>query len=74
MDLDFTEEHGILRDMVRALCSEHASLEVVRAFENEGIRAPLVVERAVFHVQGVLSHRPLVSHLHQRAVLAQRAL
>ena len=35
MDLDFTEEHGILRDMVRALCSEHASVEVVRAFEND---------------------------------------
>ncbi len=35
MDLDFTEEHGILRDMVRALCMEHAPVEVVRAFEND---------------------------------------
>ncbi|MBY0400393.1 acyl-CoA/acyl-ACP dehydrogenase [Myxococcota bacterium] len=35
MDLDFTEEHGILRDMVRALCNEHATVEVVRAFEND---------------------------------------
>jgi len=35
MDLDFTEEHGILRDMVRALCSEHATVEVVRAFEDD---------------------------------------
>ena len=35
MDLDFTEEHGILRDMVRALCAEHATVEVVRAFEND---------------------------------------
>ncbi len=35
MDLDFTEEHGILRDMVRALCTEHATVEVVRAFEND---------------------------------------
>jgi alkylation response protein AidB-like acyl-CoA dehydrogenase len=35
MDLDFTEEHGILRDMVRALCEEHAPVEVVRAFEND---------------------------------------
>jgi alkylation response protein AidB-like acyl-CoA dehydrogenase len=35
MDLDFTEEHGILRDMVRALCAEHAPVDVVRAFEND---------------------------------------
>lgn len=35
MDLDYTEEHGILRDMVRALCAEHASVEVVRAFEDD---------------------------------------
>ncbi len=35
MDLDFTEEHGILRDMVRALCAEHATVEVVRAFEDD---------------------------------------
>ncbi|MFO0687797.1 MAG: acyl-CoA dehydrogenase family protein [Myxococcota bacterium] len=35
MDLDFTEEHGILRDMVRALCAEHASVEVVRACEDD---------------------------------------
>ena len=35
MDLDFTEEHGILRDMVRALCAEHASVEVVRAYEHD---------------------------------------
>lgn len=34
MDLDFTEEHGILRDMVRALCNEHATVEVVRAYED----------------------------------------
>ncbi len=35
MDLDFTEEHGILRDMVRTLCAEHATVEVVRAFEDD---------------------------------------
>ena len=35
MDLDFTEEHGILRDMVRALCAGHATVEVVRAFEDD---------------------------------------
>ena len=35
MDLDFTEEHEILRDMVRALCSEHAAVDVVRAFEDD---------------------------------------
>ena len=31
MDLDFSEEHGILRDMVRGVVAEHAPLEVVRA-------------------------------------------
>ena len=40
MDLDFTEEHGILRDMVRALCAEHAPVEVVRAFENDARGIP----------------------------------
>jgi len=35
MDLDFTEEHEMLREMVRGVCAEYAPLEVVRALEND---------------------------------------
>jgi len=35
MDLDFTEEHEMLREMVRGVCSEYAPLEVVRELEND---------------------------------------
>ncbi len=35
MDLDFSEEQGMLRDMVRNLCAEHASLDSVRALEDD---------------------------------------
>lgn len=35
MDLDFTEEHEMLREMVRGVCAEYAPLEVVRAVEND---------------------------------------
>ena len=35
MDLDFTEEQDMLREMVRGLCAEYASLEVVRAMEDD---------------------------------------
>ena len=35
MDLDFTEEHEMLREMVRGVCAEYSPLEVVRAFEND---------------------------------------
>jgi len=35
MDLDFSEEQQMLRDMVRGLCREHAPLEVVRAMEDD---------------------------------------
>ena len=34
MDLDFTEEHEMLRDMVRGVCAEYSPLEVVRECEN----------------------------------------
>ena len=34
MDLDFTEEHEMLREMVRGVCAEYAPLEVVRELEN----------------------------------------
>jgi alkylation response protein AidB-like acyl-CoA dehydrogenase len=35
MDLDFTEEQQMLREMVRAVCNEHASVEVARQFEDD---------------------------------------
>ena len=35
MDLDFTEEHEMLREMVRGVCQRYSSLETVRALEND---------------------------------------
>ncbi|MBW2274895.1 MAG: acyl-CoA/acyl-ACP dehydrogenase [Deltaproteobacteria bacterium] len=35
MDLDFTEEQDMLRDMVRGVCAEYSPLEVVRAMEDD---------------------------------------
>ena len=35
MDLDFTEEHEMLREMVRGVCAEYSPLEVVRALEDD---------------------------------------
>jgi alkylation response protein AidB-like acyl-CoA dehydrogenase len=35
VDLDFSQEQEMLREMVRGLCAEHASLERVRALEDD---------------------------------------
>jgi alkylation response protein AidB-like acyl-CoA dehydrogenase len=35
MDLDFNEEQEMLREMVRGVCNEYASLEVVREMESD---------------------------------------
>jgi alkylation response protein AidB-like acyl-CoA dehydrogenase len=35
MDLDFTEEQHMLKEMVRGLCSEYSPLDVVRAMEDD---------------------------------------
>lgn len=35
MDLDFSEEQQMLRDMVRGLCNEYSPVEVVRAMEDD---------------------------------------
>ncbi len=35
MDLDFSEEQQILREMVRGVCSEYAPAEIVRAMEDD---------------------------------------
>ena len=40
MDLDFTEEHEMLREMVRGVCAEYSPLDVVRALEDEPVGAP----------------------------------
>ncbi len=35
MDLDFSEEQDMLREMVRGVCSEHSTIDVVRAMEDD---------------------------------------
>lgn len=35
MDLDFTEEQEMLREMVRGVCAEYAPIDVVRAMEDD---------------------------------------
>jgi alkylation response protein AidB-like acyl-CoA dehydrogenase len=40
MDLDFSEEQEVLRAMVRSLCVEHCSIELVRAMEDDPVGCP----------------------------------
>ncbi len=40
MNLDFSEEQELLRDMVRGVCGEYASLETVRAMEDDSTGYP----------------------------------
>lgn len=40
MDLDFTDEQQMLREMVRGVCSSYASLETVRAVEDDPVGYP----------------------------------
>ena len=40
MDLDFSEEQEMLREMVRGLCAEHAPVEVVRSMEDDATGFP----------------------------------
>jgi alkylation response protein AidB-like acyl-CoA dehydrogenase len=40
MDLDFTEEQEMLREMVRGVCASYASPETVRAMEDDPIGFP----------------------------------
>ena len=40
MDLDFSEEQEMLREMVRGVCSEHSSSDVVRAMEDDATGYP----------------------------------
>ena len=41
MNLEFTEEQEMLREMVRGVCSSYASLETVRAMEDDPVGYPL---------------------------------
>jgi alkylation response protein AidB-like acyl-CoA dehydrogenase len=56
MDLDFSEEQDMLRHMVRTLCAEHASIETVRAMEDDptGYPAELWKQLAEVEVLGLL--------------------
>jgi len=40
MDLKFTDEQNMLRDMTRNLCSDHSSVALVRQMENDPIGLP----------------------------------
>lgn len=40
MDLNFSDEQTILRDMVRNLCAEHSSTRIVREMENDPLGVP----------------------------------
>jgi len=56
MDLDFTQEQQVLREMVRGVVSEHAPLEVVRKMEDDprGYPPALWKQLAEVGVLGVL--------------------
>jgi alkylation response protein AidB-like acyl-CoA dehydrogenase len=41
MDLDFSEEQDMLRDLVRGVCGTYASVETVRAVEDDPIGYPV---------------------------------
>ena len=41
MDLDFSEEQDMLRDLVRGLCSTYSSLETVRSVEDDPTGYPI---------------------------------
>ena len=40
MDLDLSPEQEMLREMVRGVCSSYASLETVRALEDDPVGYP----------------------------------
>ena len=40
MDLDFSEEQDMLREMVRGVCADYASLDVVRTLEDDPVGYP----------------------------------
>jgi alkylation response protein AidB-like acyl-CoA dehydrogenase len=56
MDLDWTEEQLVLRDMVRGVCAQYAPLEVVRQMEDDptGYPAELWKQLGELGVTGIL--------------------
>jgi alkylation response protein AidB-like acyl-CoA dehydrogenase len=40
LNLDFTEEQDMLREMVRGVCEQYANLDVVRAMEDDAVGYP----------------------------------
>ena len=40
MDLDFTDEQHMLREMIRGVCGAYAPLDTVRAMEDDPIGFP----------------------------------
>lgn len=40
LDLDFTDEQEMLRQMVRGVCAQHSPVEVVRALEDDPVGYP----------------------------------
>src|SRR4029453_17934373 len=56
MDLDFSEEQTVLRDMVRGVLAEHSPIEVVRRTEDDPIGYPeaLWKQLAEVGVTGIL--------------------
>ena len=41
LNLDFTEEQDMLREMVRGVCEQYANLDVVRAMEDDAVGYPV---------------------------------
>lgn len=56
MDLEFTEEQEMLREMVRAVCVEHSPVDVVREMEDDPIGFPQALweKLAEVEVHGIL--------------------
>ena len=56
LNLDFTEEQDMLRDMVRGLCEQHAPLETVRELEDDpdGVARDLWAQFGELGVNGLM--------------------
>ena len=51
MDLDFSEEQEMLREMVRNLCREHSTVDVVRAMEDDPVGYPAELWKQLAEVE-----------------------
>ena len=58
MDLDFTEEQEMLREMVRGVCSSYAPLETVRALEDDPIGYPPELWKQLARARPDRAHAP----------------